>query len=271
MIPLSCEEFAANAASFALGALEPEEMERARAHLLQQNHDGCTEALRKAEDTLVQLSRALVPIRPRPEVWLEIDRLVDKRSVQDGAPRRPSRLPWLVAAAALIFGAMEWSTARSLRKNVGAMETTLASTGSIEQRARIDCLHSLAEARAEAELQKKALDALQEPNVELVALAPKGDAPTVRAVWNPTNKTAFVIARGAIRAADKDFELWVIRGQEKIAAGLLKPDANGVAILEIDRNLLQGPVDAFVVTLEPAGGGPIPLGPAVNVGVPKKG
>jgi anti-sigma-K factor RskA len=126
----------------------------------------------------------------------------------------------------------------------------------------------LGASKAQAETQKRALQALQAPGMEIVALKGEGN---VRALFNAREKSAFIVAQGVVAAADKDYELWIIRGDAKIAAGLLKADASGMAVLEVDRRLLDGPVDALAITLEPSGGGPVPRGPIMYVGTPKKG
>ena len=83
------------------------------------------------------------------------------------------------------------------------------------------------------------------------------------------NGKAFVMGHGMQAPSDKDYELWVIRGNDKIAAGLLKPAADGTVIAEVDPKLLEGKIDAFAITLEPLGGGPTPRGTLMFVGYPK--
>ena len=88
---------------------------------------------------------------------------------------------------------------------------------------------------------------------------------------NLDQRMAIVLVSALEPQVGKDYELWLIRGDAKIAAGLLRPGAGGRTIAQVDSKLLvPGQPDAIAVTLEPAGGGEQPTGPIVLVGTVSK-
>ena len=115
--------------------------------------------------------------------------------------------------------------------------------------------------------QDEAFAVAQLPGSRLIALAPQGDAAQRATILvNTDAHRAVIMAQGLLAQVDKDYELWVIRGDQKLAAGLLRANARGELALVVDSRLLEGGVDAFAVTLEPAGGGEAPRGPILLVG-----
>ena len=90
------------------------------------------------------------------------------------------------------------------------------------------------------------------------------------AIVNAAHGNAFVLAHLPPQK-DKDYQLWLIRGQEKISAGILPSDASGSTMVPVPGNLLAaGAPDAFAITIEPTGGMPQPTGPIVLVGAMPK-
>jgi anti-sigma-K factor RskA len=144
---------------------------------------------------------------------------------------------------------------------------------------RTQCQRELARLLNQQREQREAMALLQEPTTQLVALAAKVAGPhRASAVMNLQRKRAYLLSSALPAEPDKDYELWIIRGGEKIAAGLLSSDpgqsgaAGAPRLLEIDATLLAGAVpDALAVTLEPRGGGPTPRGPVVLFAAMSKG
>jgi len=85
---------------------------------------------------------------------------------------------------------------------------------------------------------------------------------------NSPREEGLVLASALAPQEGKDYQLWLIRGDRKISAGLLPSDKTGLPTLaRISHDLLAGGVpDAFAITIEPAGGMPQPTGPIVLVG-----
>jgi len=134
------------------------------------------------------------------------------------------------------------------------------------------CVRELESVRDNVTVQQAALSLIQNPRTQLVQLAAQGGAPyRASAILNPSEKRAMLLASALSEQPGKSYELWVIRGKEKIPAGLLRRNAAGQAIAPISDNLLApGAPDALAVTIEPQGGSPQPTGPIVLLGtVPK--
>jgi anti-sigma-K factor RskA len=143
-----------------------------------------------------------------------------------------------------------------------------ADTANTQQSARTKCADELARAQTESKLQRQALELLQRPGSRMVALAPQAGTDThANIIFHSLDKQAFVVGGGLSAPSGKDYELWLIRGDKKIPAGLLKGKSDQPLVAAIDGALLaEGPPDAIAVTLEPEGGGEQPRGPIVLVG-----
>jgi hypothetical protein len=137
------------------------------------------------------------------------------------------------------------------------------------------CVQELAAMRDQAENQRAALALLELPSTKLVPLNPPKDSALGSrgsALLNQEQRKAVVLVSALHPQVGKDYELWIIRGDAKIAAGLLHPGSDGRTMAQIDPKLLAGDQpDAFAVTLEPEGGGESPRGPIVLVGALAKG
>jgi anti-sigma-K factor RskA len=238
---MNCADFKAVAASFALGACNDEERVAAEAHLREASHDGCMEALREASEGAALLAKIDPPLRPDPVLW---ERLAAE-AFGEAAPELPQkRAPvplwayggWIAAAAVLVVFALLLAAER---RQIAEGERLLAAVG--------------------------------HPAAEIVALVPQTEVAAraaVNAVLNRQTKTALLTARGLRTPPGKDYELWVIRGEQKIPAGILRT-RDGSLLMEIDAALLREKIDALAITLEPRGGGAVPTGPVLWLGAPK--
>ena len=107
------------------------------------------------------------------------------------------------------------------------------------------------------------------PDTLLIQLAAQGDVPyRASALMNGVAGEAMLLSSALEPQPGKDYQLWLIRGDRKISAGLLVAEADAAATLaRIDPMLLaDGTPDAIAVTIEPAGGMPQPTGPIVLLG-----
>jgi anti-sigma-K factor RskA len=243
---VTCAEFKELAAGLAMGTVSEAERAACEAHLAEASHEGCREALADAQRVAEALARSVPPVRPPPALWESIaGRLEPGRAAQPRS-RLAAALPWLAAAMLLIALALVgWS--------------------------RHDIAVKLADAESELELRAEAVAMLSSPSTRVVALAAQPGAPSglaATALVDVAGKRGLVVVGGVTPQAGKDLELWVIRGQEKRAAGLLR--GSGSVIAPIDPKLFADGADAFAITLEPEGGGPAPRGPALLVGAMPK-
>ena len=103
--------------------------------------------------------------------------------------------------------------------------------------------------------------------IELRAQGAYRATATAQVILQTATSRAILIGSGLRAPSGGDHELWVIRGDQKIPAGLLRGDETGRLITALDPALLAGsPPDALAVPPEPSGGGPAPRGPIVMLG-----
>jgi anti-sigma-K factor RskA len=277
---MTCAELRELAPLYGLGALSPAERRAVEQHLAERiAHEGCEDAVRQAVEAAALLGQALPPLAPPEHVWAAIAQGVDaepqsSRRTQAG-PRWDfaglvrGRGAFLgVALVLLVAVGLKILQEISDRHRNALMSVHLTQT----DEALRGCLGELLAAKHQMQAQQLAIDLLERPATEVVSLAVQGgEAYRANVILNQPEKKAVVVAGALKEQKDHDYELWIIRGQEKIAAGLLHGDENGRAIAEVDSTLLTSGVDAFAVTLEPSGGGSTPRGPIVLVGKVKKG
>src|SRR5262249_25417674 len=129
------------------------------------------------------------------------------------------------------------------------------------------CQEELDGLRRESAIHREAVALLAAPGAKLVAMKSQGmSGDRAVVIFDPWQNKAALLAHGFAAQPGKDYELWVIKGDLKKAAGLLRADASGAVAAIIDPMVLEGGVDAFAVTLEPEGGGESPRGPILMVG-----
>src|SRR5262249_9601250 len=207
----------------------------------------CLEELVRARESVAALPRALAPVAPPRGVWPKIE-----SQLRAAAPpaTRPRRL-WPLAVPALLL--------------VAAASVAIVAVAGRAGTAR----DAAAACQAQLDAQRAALRLLELPATRVVPLvAQAGDAGAV-AIVNLERGKAAVVAHGLVPQDGRDYELWVVRGTEKRAAGLLRGDAGGAGSVLVDEALLAGGVGAFAGTLQPPRGGPAPPRPLLLLGVVK--
>lgn len=270
---MTCAEYKELAAAYALGALEPDERDAFRRHLGEPRHEGCAEALAQARLAAEAIAASLDPVQPPPDMWSRIEAgLGEERRATASPERGRSRVVgWLLAAAMLLVILwLGWSrrqvqgSLEQAEKERGAAAEKLAQADTVRAR----CESDLKQAERELVERTEAVALLGLPSTKLVQLGPQVPAPGPRAVAivNLDQKRGVLVADGLARKADGDYELWVIKGSEKKAAGLLRGTDGRPLYARIDPALLAGGADALAVTFEPPGGGSSPRGPIVILG-----
>jgi anti-sigma-K factor RskA len=268
---IDCTLFKERVWALALGALGPEERQECEAHLSSVvTHEGCREALARAEATVALLPESLAPVPPGPQVWRAIEAGMES-DAQEPVPGWSGRLGWAVAAIAA--AALLWV---GFKRSELAAELATGRQQIAELQKKADqfdaCRRDLALARDRTDKERQVVALLELPATQVVTMAAQSGLPyRARAVVNGAEKKAAVVANELSAQAGKDYELWLIRGNEKIAAGLLHGDAKGNLIALIDPKLMTlGAPDAFAVTVERTGGVPQPEGPIVLLGAMPK-
>lgn len=287
---MTCAAFKENVAAYVLGILEPAERAAFERHLAEPiAHDGCREALAEAHETTALLGAALPPLEPGPGVWSGIEREIGaaapgalagaatrggstsrgvsaSRPASRGGGRREA-FAWtsaaLAAAAAFVF-AME---SRIGQREIAARDRELALAAATDRDKDI-CMRELASARVSLREREAALSLLGAPGTQLVQLAAQGgEEYHASALLNPGTRNAMILTTALKPLQDKDYQLWLIRGNDKISAGVLRTDPSGATLARIsDEVLAGGRPDAFAVTIEPQGGMPQPTGPIILLG-----
>ena len=257
---MTCAEFKELAAALALGALDPDERARARAHLAEPiPHEGCAEALGRAEQAARLLPGALIDRPPPDRVWRWIEARLSAR-----APRRrwATVAGWVVAAAACVAAVLLAGRSARLRKELdaarGQTATTEARAGSSDDLAR-RCAAQLEAARKTSGLAREAVALLEQRGSRVVPFAPQpGFTGTAFAVIAPDRRRVILLSTALLPAAARDYQLWVIPpgpGAAPVPAGLVVA-AEGVALGDFQASALARGALALAVSEEPKGGSP---------------
>lgn len=281
---MNCAGFKENVAAYVLDILEPEERQAFEAHLAQPiAHEGCREALAEAHETTALLGAALPPLEPRPQVWQAIEREIAATPAGGtarapsaarppaGAPARRTRrsevAAWVFAAAAAVAAFVLGMEYRTSQRNLATTERELALAAATDRDKQI-CLRALATAQVSLREKDAALSLLEAPGTQLIQLAAQGQEDyRASALLNPGEKSGMVLTTALKPLQGKDYQLWLIRGDEKISAGILRTDPSGATLARISAQVLAGGrPDAFAVTIEPPGGMPQPTGPIILLG-----
>lgn len=258
------------AAAFALGALDPQEVSAFEA-LLRQDPElrALVSELRSVTEAIAGTAPALEPPAAiKARLLLEIDqrRPALARPSQEpsagaaaGARGRPERawIPWAVAAAmALVTLLFLWQSAQ-LRSQLAA------------QADRINELTASAElARAESADLRAAVARLRESNRlanfrialldSLLAAAPKAIAVSV---WdNDRQDGVFIVRNLKPLPSDKDYQLWIIdpKYPSPVDAGVFQVDAKGSVRRDFRAKMPIQTANQFAVTIEQKGGAAVP-------------
>ena len=287
---MRCAEFKEQVGAYALGALSPLQNAEMEQHIagslespvgdfpgaspvgdfpgsspvgdFQGAHEGCSEELDRARRTVAKLAYSLAPVTPGEHLWPRIEQRIRPPSGRAAAraSRWRERAAWAIAAAAIFALAMVNEERGKLGERLGKSESLMASAqaGLAE---RDGCLQELEQLKSGTSLERDAVALLELPATRIVALKPvDGRAYHASAIVNLEQRRAIILSTAMPAPADKDLELWVIRGKAAPEpAGFLRHFANGVTLGEVDRQVLQrGSPDALAVSLEPRGGRPTP-------------
>ena len=257
---MTCAEFKELAAALALDALEPDERERAYAHLAEGiTHEGCSAAFARAEEAARSLSGAVTDVRPPDRIWRWIDARVSAH-----APRRRwvAVAGWAAAAAAAVIALLLAGRGARLKQQVesarGHAANVEAQASSSEDLAR-QCAAQLESARRTSGLAREAFALLEQRGSKVVPFTPQGGfGGAAFAVIAPDGRRAILFSTTLSPGPSRDYELWVIPpgpGAAPLPAGLVVR-AEGVALGDFQAGALARGALALAVSAEPTGGSP---------------
>jgi anti-sigma-K factor RskA len=118
------------------------------------------------------------------------------------------------------------------------------------------CRKNAAAAPADRAGERDLVSMLSEPNAKVVPFATvQAGAYRGMVALHAASHRLVVSASGVKPIPGIDYEVWLVNGKEPArSGGFLKPGPDGVALLAIDRKLLEKLPESVAVSVEPAGG-----------------
>ena len=250
-------------AAYALGGLEGAEHDRFEA-LLRAGDAEAVGALRDFEDTLAGLA-AGTPEPPPPAVKAALMERLAPASARASRATAPGRLPPRRRRAL-------WPVVLSGATAAGLAAVVVGWTVSATYEKRLDALARDADQlKAQLQGQRAIIAILRDPATQVVALSGLPPAPGARArmMWHARAGGVFVATGLPTPPEGKAYQLWAIAGTNApVSAGVFTVDASGTGSLSVGPLPGVSTVNAFAVTLEPAGGLPAPSGEKYLLGKP---
>jgi anti-sigma-K factor RskA len=254
--------------AYALGALDGEDLRELEAHLAT-GCEECRSQLDLWQGDVEELAASVEPIAPSEATRRRIGRLAGA-GAQVVPIQRPSRSPitkWalLAAAACLLLAASSfWRQAKLGREldRVGTERDRLA-----REVAGLD--QQLGLARAESQRLAESLSIITSPGSRSIQLAGLGPTPQAsgHAFVSPQRGEAVIYAAGLpAPEPGKTYQLWWIQDGKPVSAGTFGVDERGSGSLRVEHVAPVGQIQAWAVTVEPAGGVPQPTGAMVLKG-----
>jgi len=128
--------------------------------------------------------------------------------------------------------------------------------------------------QGELNRKEELLNVLAAKQVEMVLMSGVPNFPVGygKIIWDPDRKVAILqVSNLPPVPTDKDYQLWVIKGNQPISAGVFAVGTSEPAYFKIEQLAVTNPkeIAAFAITLEPKGGVPAPTGAMYMAGSPK--
>lgn len=260
--------------AYALGALDGDDLRELESHL----DAGCAECRRQLDlwqGDLEELAASVPPVEPSPETRQRVLRLAGVPAAaprpphpatpRPVAPRRSWR--WLALPAAAVLALAVWGAWRLAGLGEEVRSLRAERDRLVRQTASLD--RELGLARAEAARMAATLAIVSAPESRTIQLAGLGSMPGAagRTFVDPEGGRAVFYAFDLpALSADKTYQLWWIAEGRPVSAGTFQVDPSGNARLAVDRVENAGAIQAWAVTVEPAGGVPQPTGEMVLKG-----
>lgn len=256
----------------ALGALDGDDLRELTAHL-EAGCARCSTLLAGWRAETDALALAVDPIAPSAHTRA---RLLEKIAAPSGARVEPFRAPaamparkahwgWLAAAAAAAFAIWAGVARQAMREELVVVGRERDASVLAAEQANAE----LAAARQELTRLARESGVLASPGVQTTVLAGLGSLPAAagQALVNPETRTAvFHAFRLPPAPAGKSYQLWFIAGGKPVPAGVFEPGPDGHGSLLVENVAPAGEIQAWAVTVEPAGGVPQPTGEMVLKG-----
>lgn len=257
--------------AYALGALDGDDLRELEEHLA----GGCAECDRQLalwDGDLEALAESIPPIEPSEVTRARVLRLAGSSA----APATPVpaaspvvvRTPaWLKVAALLLLVLAVWGLMGQARMSREIRDLAEERDRLSRQVERLT--EEVGRVQTEAQQARLALQVIAAPGVQSVALAGLGPSPGAagRTYVNPHSGDALFYAFGLpTLPRDKTYELWFFADGKPVAAGTFDVDPRGTGSVRVARQVDPTQIQAWAVTIEPAGGLPQPTGAIVLKG-----
>jgi len=252
--------------AWAAGLLEGDDLRELEAH----QADGCVECSRQlalwqgdVEELAASIPDGFGEIEPSP---LTRERILRRAGVGASTPRAPLLRRLALPMAALLALAV-WTGGRQVRLG-REVERLHAERALLES--QVEALdRELGLARAESRRMAATLAILSTPGAQMVHLAGLEAAPGAvgETFLDPRQgRAVFWAFHLPPPTAGTTYQLWWIGSTGPVSAGTFDVDARGQGRLEIGRVDHPEEIQAWAVTVEPAGGVPQPTGAMVLKG-----
>ena len=256
-------EIADKLEAYALGQLPEQERHEVDTHL--RECAACALEVRELNAVLRGIGESVPPVAPSPALRQRVLASVAAETQEHvrverrvGVVEQPRRGAWtwvpLAAAAVLVLaaGAVAFRIDQLRRELVAdiAQERTI----NIELRKRLD------QYAGQTDLALSILTAGDMREIPMTGNEATAIA-AARAYWSPARGLLLVADRLPAPPAGRVYQVWIIKGEEKLSAGLLgdEPGGRGMLIVTPPRSGVDGSV-TVAVTDEPPGGLPTPSG-----------
>lgn len=254
---LGHEELRELLASYALGAADVDEAAAVERHL-EAGCESCEEELRQWSGLVSRLPEAVPAVEP--------SELTSARVLAAAAPRREKRWGRALAASLLVgLALLGVLRMRHLGAEVDALEEARSAA-----RQRLALAESeLDQTRTELARLRLAAAVAGSPQTRSVRLAGLEGAPdaSARTLVDPASRRAAFFAGGLGPPPEgSTYQLWLIVAGTPQSGGVFDVDEAGRATLIVEQVAPVETIDAWAVTIEPAGGVPQPTGEMVLLG-----
>ena len=249
-------------AAYVLGALDDADRRELEGHL-ETGCEVCERELVRLEQGARLIAASSPPATPPASLKARTMAAIaasDRPAVAKLETRRPSSVPmmrWALATAAsvaIVSSFLLLAEGNRLRGELAAAQKLLAQR---EQEL------------ADQSRWIQVLDGIQAQSVQLIR-TPDG-APELkgRGVWDPVTRRAVIVFEHLTPPDGRDYQLWGLHPSGPRSLGVVRADSMGRAIVRLDDAGDPSTLEAFAISLEPAGGSPnpnAPTGPVVMVG-----
>jgi anti-sigma-K factor RskA len=265
------------AALYALGALEGEERKTFEALLKAKDPDALAE-LAVMQQALDLLPYSVEPVTPPEDLKADLMRKITDTSADAATAKSETTTSQPINAhresavtTTLFWKKMTWglALAGAAAFLVGFIYVKDLQSQLQQLRKQVEISQQVIQTlQSEVQQKNEYLAVIQDAHLRVIdvkglAALPQG---TGKVLLSPKHKEGVFIAENLQQpAADKDYQLWMLKGNQPVDAGILKNE-NGQYVAHFKVDFPLESLSAFAVTIEPKGGVPQPTGTMILLG-----